>query len=184
MICPQCKPERMMHTFETDHLTIHACPCCGGYWFSESQLQTLSEVVDPDLQWLDLDFWKSRAQLHVTPQPWACPDCRRSHLVRVHDEETDTTADTCPQCRGIWLEAGQLDRILKVLSSEVERMDSADYVKESLRVLSDLLASRQKEPVEDWKELKTLLRLLKYRLYSEHPKLISLLVGAQKSLPL
>ena len=39
------------------------------------------------------------------------------------------------------------------------------------------------QPLSHRRDLKAVLRLLKYRIYSENPKLVSMLVGAQKTLP-
>ena len=38
-----------------------------------------------------------------------CPNCQ-SRLVEV--ERSDVLIDACPQCRGIWLDRGELDKIL------------------------------------------------------------------------
>jgi len=38
-----------------------------------------------------------------------CPNCG-SRLVEV--ERSDVLIDACPQCRGIWLDRGELDKIL------------------------------------------------------------------------
>jgi len=38
-----------------------------------------------------------------------CPACE-SRLVEV--ERSDVLIDACPNCRGVWLERGELDRIL------------------------------------------------------------------------
>ncbi len=38
-----------------------------------------------------------------------CPNCQ-SRLVEV--ERSDVLIDACPQCRGVWLDRGELDKIL------------------------------------------------------------------------
>ena len=38
-----------------------------------------------------------------------CPNCA-SRLVEV--ERSDVLIDACPECRGVWLDRGELDRIL------------------------------------------------------------------------
>jgi Zn-finger nucleic acid-binding protein len=39
-----------------------------------------------------------------------CPNCQ-SRLVEL--ERSDVLIDACPECRGVWLERGELDRILE-----------------------------------------------------------------------
>jgi uncharacterized protein len=48
-----------------------------------------------------------------------CPSCN-SRLVEV--ERSEVLIDACPQCRGIWLDRGELDKIL----AKDRAMSSAD----------------------------------------------------------
>jgi hypothetical protein len=41
--------------------------------------------------------------------PLRCPNCH-SNLVEL--ERSDVLIDACPKCRGVWLDRGELDRIL------------------------------------------------------------------------
>ena len=45
-----------------------------------------------------------------------CPTCNVQLLMT---ERQGTQIDYCPQCRGIWLEKGKLDRIIERSSSEM-----------------------------------------------------------------
>jgi uncharacterized protein len=45
----------------------------------------------------------------VTREPMRCPNCE-SRLVEV--ERSEILIDACPECRGIWLDRGELDKIL------------------------------------------------------------------------
>jgi uncharacterized protein len=45
----------------------------------------------------------------VTREPMRCPNCN-SRLVEV--ERSEILIDACPECRGIWLDRGELDKIL------------------------------------------------------------------------
>jgi uncharacterized protein len=42
-------------------------------------------------------------------EPMRCPSCG-TRLVEV--ERSDVLIDACPECRGVWLDRGELDRIL------------------------------------------------------------------------
>ena len=44
-----------------------------------------------------------------TGEPMRCPSCG-SRLVEV--ERSDVLIDACPSCRGVWLDRGELDKIL------------------------------------------------------------------------
>jgi Zn-finger nucleic acid-binding protein len=45
----------------------------------------------------------------VTREPMRCPNCG-SRLVEV--ERSEILIDACPDCRGVWLDRGELDKIL------------------------------------------------------------------------
>lgn len=40
-----------------------------------------------------------------------CPSCRESQLVM--SERQGIEIDYCPQCRGVWLDRGELDKIIE-----------------------------------------------------------------------
>ncbi|KAF0812371.1 hypothetical protein IGB42_03039 [Andreprevotia sp. IGB-42] len=40
-----------------------------------------------------------------------CPVCKTTHLVM--SERAGVEIDYCPQCRGVWLDRGELDKILE-----------------------------------------------------------------------
>jgi Zn-finger nucleic acid-binding protein len=45
----------------------------------------------------------------MTREPMRCPNCS-SRLVEV--ERSEILVDACPECRGVWLDRGELDKIL------------------------------------------------------------------------
>lgn len=51
-----------------------------------------------------------------------CPVCRESDLVM--SERQNIEVDYCPQCRGVWLDRGELDKIIE-RSLTVETAQSA-----------------------------------------------------------
>lgn len=58
-----------------------------------------------------------------------CPVCK-SQLQEV--ARHDVTIDTCPQCRGVWLDRGELDKIIADLRDDGPRRDR-DYPREQYR---------------------------------------------------
>jgi uncharacterized protein len=45
----------------------------------------------------------------VTPEPMRCPN-DGARLVEI--ERSEILVDACPECRGVWLDRGELDKIL------------------------------------------------------------------------
>ncbi|MBR9986703.1 MAG: zf-TFIIB domain-containing protein [Desulfosarcina sp.] len=174
-----------MQTMKMGPVTIDECAQCGGIWFDQGELDQVIGSADPDLRWLDIDFWKANSDFAVVPDSKTCPKCSRHHLTRLEERATDTSVSLCSNCQGIWLDANQLHAIIQAVTRCASRMDSADYMKESLRQVADMIDTASQKPlsISRWRDLQAVLRMLKYRIYSEHPKLLSMLVGAQKSLP-
>ena len=172
-----------MRSSTTDGATLHHCDRCGGFWFSDTDAAVLSEDKDADMNWIDVAFWKDPDHIRMMGYTINCPQCLDRRLLQVQDEATGTEAATCPACNGIWLDADHLDNIVATLSKAVDRMDSADYARQSLRLLADILATPGERNGEEWHDLKTVLRLLKYRLYSEHPKVVRAIADTLNGLP-
>lgn len=48
-----------------------------------------------------------------------CPACKEVSLVMT--ERQSIEVDYCPQCRGVWLDRGELDKIIERVTSEGRR---------------------------------------------------------------
>ena len=95
-------------------------------------------------------------------------------LTKIHDQ---------PYCEGVRLNASHFKQILDALRKEAAAKSVSDYVKTSLKEAAEIFTN-PKRVISEWKDLKAVLRMLRYRVFTENPKLRSMLVGIQKSLPL
>ena len=59
-------------------------------------------------------------------EPMRCPSCG-SRLVEV--ERSEILIDACPECRGVWLDRGELDKIL-VRERQLAAGDDEDFFRE------------------------------------------------------
>ena len=75
----------------------------------------------------------------------------------------------CPICH-------QAMKPLKIGDVEID-------VKVSLKEASEIFTN-PKGLISEWRDLKAVLRMLRYRVFIENPKFRNILVGIQKSLPL
>jgi Zn-finger nucleic acid-binding protein len=181
MKCPQC--ETQMKASPIDHITIHECGTCKGMWFARGDLQEVKDELLPDLSWLDIDEWKSQLTFTVQPNPLNCPQCYGVTLTMVRDPQSDTEISICAQCGGSWLSTRQFIRMVDALHAEADSKSSPEIVRILLGQIRELLSSPD-AVVSEWKDTKRVLRLLYHRIFVEHPKLKSALVGIQESLPL
>jgi Zn-finger nucleic acid-binding protein len=164
--------------------TIDECRQCRGLWFDAGEVDAAKDALaPPEVHWADFDLWRRQADFDVARDPLPCPRCADTLLTAITDRETGTTARFCPSCRGAWMTAEDFNGVVDALLSELDRRSASAYLQESLRQASVLLSTKE-DPVTDWKDLKAVLRLLKYRFFVENPKLDAIMKGFEKSMPL
>jgi len=181
MNCPECNV--VMKKSTAPDVTVDECPQCKGIWFDKCELDRAKDEVDPDLRWMDFDLWKKEGEFRVTTPPKTCPRCLHTDLRALHYAEGDVTIHYCPRCEGIWIHAGDFYKILVALNKEAEEKSAADYVRASLKEASELITTPANF-ISEWRDLKAVMRLLKYRFFVENPKVRNLLIGLNKTLPL
>jgi len=60
-----------------------------------------------------------------------CPNCETIDLLM--SEKKGIEIDFCPKCRGIWLDRGELDKIIEPSTSSRERRDDKEYYEDDDR---------------------------------------------------
>jgi Zn-finger nucleic acid-binding protein len=126
MDCPAC--ERLLSEVELDRLRVDVCRAgCGGVWFDRFELQKVDEQHESAGEDLlrhqpDVELDGDKQRKHVCPRDGAQ---LMRHFFTAHRE---VEVDTCPQCAGIWLDAGELARIRHADRGDEERARAADTV--------------------------------------------------------
>jgi len=115
--------------------------------------------------------------------PNFCPKCPDIALTTIQDRKSNTEISICTQCKGVWLATGQFLNLINALLEEADQKSAPELVKISLQQAKEML-TRPDAIISEWEDLKSVLVLLEHRIFIEHPKLKSLIVGLQKSLPL
>jgi Zn-finger nucleic acid-binding protein len=181
MDCPLCR--KAMKPIKAGDFSIDECPECRGLWFDKGELEAFKDEVDPDLRFLDFEIWSSQALFNLNEQPLACPRCRSVAMRALKYQEPDLAVTFCPFCEGVWLNFGDFKDVVEAFRTEAEAKSVPEYVKASLKEASDIVRNPQ-NLISEWKDLTAVLRMLRHRVFVENPKIRSILVGIQKSLPL
>lgn len=181
MKCPQCKEQMKRSTIS--EITINECPRCRGMWFDHGELDAVKDEVLPEMGWLQIDTWKEQAEFKARMDPNFCPQCGDIALTTVQDQQSATEISICTQCKGTWLATGQFLNLINALLDEADQKSAPELVKISLRQAKEVLTSPD-SLISEWQDLQSVLALLKHRIYIQHPKLKSLIIKLQKSLPL
>ena len=103
--CPKDAARLVVH--RGDSLECHTCQRCRGLWFSMEQLLKYTRVNRPAATALPRS--SSGAIAAHSQHQWPCPQCRQAHLSTKQVDNVEV--DVCPRCRGIWLDAGELEPI-------------------------------------------------------------------------
>jgi Zn-finger nucleic acid-binding protein len=106
--CPKCEDTALVTTRVRD-IDVDRCPSCQGVWFDEAELPRLLHTDHRGLSRLQGGHDRSG----LTEKRGDCP---RDHtpLLRVFSAQNPAViVDACPTCKGIWLDAGELDQLLR-----------------------------------------------------------------------
>ena len=121
--CPACSNDLTPYTDDVSKLVIDGCFYCGGLWFDQDELRRL--FTSPKLRKRFLFPHNTfRVKIKDAPEVRSCPRCEGEQALK----ETDTgevAVDECPQCEGIWLDAGEILRL-------VEDFDKGEFDKSCL----------------------------------------------------
>lgn len=180
MDCPHCK--RGMEPRPLGSVEVSECEACGGMWISEQNLQFAKDEADPDLNWMDFDLWKNRERFRLAGKTIACPSCD-DDLVVLDYGETGVQVDYCDACRAVWLDAGEFKAIIEALRRELLSKSVPGYIEASLKEARDLVMSEE-GLLSDWKDLSTVLRMLKYRIMSRSTGVVEILAELQERNPI
>lgn len=136
--CVACSGRMLAYACGQGELIIDFCSSCEGFWFDGGELQRL--VQEPAL----LDTFQlpphGRHSRPDLPSHWRnCPRCTGQKLSSTR--LGDVTLDVCLQCRGSWLDAGELQRLSELHRASPEPEPKArehwlrQWVSQALRLL-------------------------------------------------
>jgi Zn-finger nucleic acid-binding protein len=109
MKCPACK--NPLREKNAGGMTLDLCyGGCGGIWFDAAELERVS-VSAPAATTLHT-IWQIPSSNVRLGEPRVCPRCPEQVLERKwFSDLKQVEIDQCPECGGIWLDAGEFSRI-------------------------------------------------------------------------
>lgn len=98
--CPECgRPFRLIRVGKVE---IDTCLSCGSFWFDPGELRSLTGLLR-EVPAKDLPPHKSK---------YRCPRCRTEMKEHRFSRPHDLLVDLCPNGHGVYLEEGELLRVL------------------------------------------------------------------------
>jgi uncharacterized protein len=126
MDCPACG--HGLTSLAVGDLTVDACDGgCGGIWFDHYELRTVDEPGEALGDSL-LDIPRDPSVVVDPNKRYRCPSCTDGVVMMRHfwSVRRAVTIDECPECGGIFLDAGELARIRAEFPSEAAKHAAAD----------------------------------------------------------
>lgn len=156
LLCPDCGIEMEVQRYYG--VEVDVCPACAGVWFDDRELRALVQT-DP-LILLSLED-RAVPDVYYSPDETVdrrCPRCAIPLHPYRYLYETPVELDGCTQCRGIWVENGELRHI----HEELHAHRSPDE-EERQRIAIAKYAMQSQEQVERANMLASLFSLLRKR---------------------
>lgn len=140
MKCPACKGP--LREKSAGGMTLDTCyGGCGGIWFDPTELDRVDARAATTLH----TVWQDPNKKVTLTEPRFCPRCPDQILDRRWFSETkDVEIDQCPQCGGLWLDAGEFSRIYQeVKGARTAPPGWATAMAEAAACVEDRLARKQ-----------------------------------------
>ena len=166
MRCPNCGSE--LRASSREGVAVDECPQCGGTWFDRGELSRAKESADEDLRWLDYDIFAEEEESKGVLSERLCPRCGSAMYSRTY-MESSVVVDACPSRHGVFLDQGEFSRIIDYLENLLVTSTSQDYARNAVEELKEVVTG-PKDRVSEMKDFFAVVRLLRYRIGAEHPR--------------
>lgn len=163
-------------------IEIDECEKCKGMWFEDDELRKAKDATDEDLNWMDFEIWKHKDQFKTKSRNLPCPQCNKA-LVTIDYADTGVEIDYCPTCKGTWLDKGEFTKMIEALRNELLTKSFSKYITASLEEAKEIITGPESF-LSEWKDFSTVLRMMRYRIFAENPKLLNTVISIQKANPI
>jgi len=175
--CLKCKGIELENTVYKG-LNIDRCPKCGSIWIEEDKLREFKDKTDEFLCWLNIDLWEHLSEHKVNPAGIKCPSCSQ-HLFNVDYKGSHIVLPVCFSCKGVWLSEETKKSLFEYLDSILTTETIAGFLKDIGHEAIDFVSGKETLK-EEMRDLKTILILIEYRIFSKFPALEKFISGFPK----
>lgn len=106
-VCPRDNVELTTTKFMNE--VLDACPQCDGVWFNKGELENVLGLKGE---------WTPGRPTSDEQGTAECPDCHVSMASLFFREGESVVVDRCSQCEGVWLDAQELNTLVKVTAGD------------------------------------------------------------------
>ncbi|MBE9115734.1 zf-TFIIB domain-containing protein [Lusitaniella coriacea LEGE 07157] len=103
LVCPKCRA--LLNPVVYAEIEVDRCPDCGGIWFDAQEAEDLKTIKGSES--LDAGNPEIGEQFNEMEEDTPCPRCNVSLRGMLDIDRYSIWYEQCPQCRGMWLDAGE-----------------------------------------------------------------------------
>ena len=168
-----------LEKISVDSVELEKCPECQGLWFEKAEIRQAEEAEGVDEDWVGFDLWSDHDAFGAEKSSRKCPVCEQNMATILYGH-SDVKIDYCVDEHGVWLDQGEFESIIDFLQDELLSKSLPEYVSLSLDEAKEIL-TRDKGSIHEWKDFKTVYRLMEYRILVVNPRLRGILIGLGRS---
>lgn len=173
MKCAQCQTG--LSSIEYKGIILYQCPSCESLWLRKDEFRELKDKTDEFLCWLDFDLWEKSEDHRMTKTELKCPECSKP-MFAVEYRDSHIGLPVCLPCKGVWLDKQTQEKLFAYLESIITNETVTGYLKE----FGHEVVSSKESFKKEMHDLKTILVLIEYRIFSKFPALERILTGFPK----
>lgn len=149
MKCPRC--ETVLKAVEYDEVQIQVCPDCKGEWLEAGELEKIAEHHEEvftteeiaKLDGVNKEIFTATETDHDELQ---CPECDGVEMKHFNYGETSgLLLDKCPKCGGIWMDAGQMEKVEELVDGWKSHLEQDT---EKYGAILDKVAAKETEELD------------------------------------
>lgn len=118
--CPRCS--QTLQITRMGNVEVDGCPGCGGVWFDDKELTAVAQTHAVQLGVLE-DRFQAGQPAGGRRGTMQCPTCQHALAEFEFKHSPGIKLDACQQCKGIWVDDGELraiqDRLMSAQRSSV-----------------------------------------------------------------
>jgi Zn-finger nucleic acid-binding protein len=116
--CPRCNIP--LGVEEHGDIVMETCDRCGGRWMDPDTLKAILEVIRLPVQGTAV---RTGIDLSEVSEDASCPSCGVPLVPFNYAGDSGIILDKCRLCGGLWLDKGDLERVLAVVSASTQDLD-------------------------------------------------------------
>lgn len=160
MNCPACGNQLQQMT--VSDVSVDVCKGgCGGIWFDNFELKKFDEPHESAGEEL-LDIERDESIVIDRSEKIKCPKCDNIIMMRhFFSVKKEVEVDECPNCCGIWLDAGELAKLRSLFNTEEEKNEAAkEYFAEIFGSHLNAMQEKDQAKLEKARKIANIFRFI------------------------